>query len=277
MVTPLDTVGVKNACAIEPEILLGRPAFARSGIDIYVCPSCGSFIADSGYEADQYDSEYYTIATTDLSEIEYRWGFRWRYILRQIAERVERGASLLDVGAGNGYFVKLAREEFGFDAGGIEISDAAATFASDVLGVDLMVGDISEHEGTYDVVTAFSVIEHVADPVAMIEMLAAKLAPGGLLVLATPNPGCIQRRVKGVKRWAMICPPHHLNILTGRGLDTLLERAGFELLRRETISTHVKSVRRIDTSGQLLRRAVFRGFRATGLGADQLVFARSSR
>ncbi len=198
-------------------------------------------------------------------------------ILDDIVEMAGRGSTLLDVGAGNGYFVKLGRDEFGLAASGIEISDAAAGFASDVLGVDLMVGDISDHEGTDDVVTTCSVIERVADPVAMIEMLGAELSPGGLLALATPNPGCIRRRVKGVRRWAMICPPHHLSVLTGRGQDALLERAGFEPHRRETISTHVKSVKRIDTSGQHLRRAVFRGLRVTGLGADQPVFARATR
>jgi SAM-dependent methyltransferase len=277
MAAPMNAGDVKTVCPIEPQVVLGEPEFTKSGIDIYVCPSCGSFLADSGYDATQYGDDYYTIATPDLDAIEYRWGFRWRYVLGVIVEQAGSDASVLDVGAGNGFFVKVARDEFGLDAAGIEISPEAGAFAGDVLGVDLLIGDISNHDETYDVVTAFSVIEHVADPLAMVEMLASKLKPGGLLVLATPNPSCIQRRVKGVKRWAMICPPHHLNVLTTRGVEALLGGAGFEIIRRETISTHVKSVQRFDTSSQVLRRLIFRGLRMAGLGADQLVFARAPR
>lgn len=263
-------------CVVEPEVEIAVPAFQRGGIDIYVCPSCGTFVSDSAYDAEQYDDSYYTIATEDLEAIEHRWGFRWRYVLDGIAEHAPPGATVLDVGAGNGLFTKIAGEEYGFDARGLEISQDSAAFARKVLGVDLLVGDIAEHEGQYDVVTAFSVIEHVEDPRAMLDLLLARLKPGGLLVLATPNPGCIQRRVKGVRRWGMICPPHHLNILTTDGLDEMLGRAHLKVLRREAISTSVKAVKRIDTSGQLLRRAIFQTLRVTGLGADQLVFAKAA-
>ncbi|MEZ5245672.1 MAG: class I SAM-dependent methyltransferase [Acidimicrobiales bacterium] len=261
------------SCVVEPEIDLVAPAFRHDGIDVYVCPSCGTLVSDAAYDPEQYDESYYTIASDDLDAIEQRWGFRWRYVLDGIADRCPAGASILDVGAGNGLFTKLAVEEYGFVATGLEVSEESARFADSVLGVELLVGDVADHDGTYDVVTAFSVIEHVADPAGMLSQLTARLRPGGLLVVATPNPGCIQRRVKGIRRWGMVCPPHHLNIFTSRGLERLLARAGFTVVHRETISTSVKAVEPIDTSGQLLRRAVFRGLRAMGLGADQLVFS----
>ncbi|MDW3217522.1 MAG: class I SAM-dependent methyltransferase [Acidimicrobiales bacterium] len=273
MVTTQTTTGVM--CVAEPGVAITDPSFQRNGIDVYVCPSCGSYVCDSGYEVEQYDDSYYTIASADLDEIEGRWGFRWRYVLDRIAADVDAGSTVLDVGAGNGYFVKLAAEEYGLAATGIEISEASAAFARDHLGVDLLVEDLAEHDETYDVVTAFSVLEHVEDPAAMLASLIARVRPGGLLVLATPNPACIQRRVKGEKRWSMICPPHHLNIFSRTGLERMVSAAGLEPLSWEAISTSVKSVRRIDTDGQLLRKAIFHTFRATRLGADQLLFART--
>jgi SAM-dependent methyltransferase len=261
-------------CVAEPDIALGSPAFYRSGIAIYECPSCGSFMADTRYMPEQYGDGYYTIATTDVEEVEQRWGFRWRYVLDGIVSEIGSAATVLDVGAGNGSFLRVAREEYGLDAVGIEVSAESAVFARDVVGVDIQVIDLAEVDGCFDVVTAFSLIEHVEDPAEFVRQLADRVAPGGLLVIATPNPNCIQRRIRGKRRWAQINPPHHLNVLSPGAVSLLLHGAGLTEVRREAVSTSVKLVRRIDSDAEHLRRAIFHVLRVTGLGADQLVFAR---
>jgi 2-polyprenyl-3-methyl-5-hydroxy-6-metoxy-1,4-benzoquinol methylase len=124
----------------------------------------------------------------------------------------ETAGSLLDVGAGNGYFVRVAGKEFGMHAAGIEISDMAVRFARDNLGVELILGDVATHQGEYDVVTSFNVIEHLENPQRHLADLLRVLKPGGSLVITTPNPRCIQRLAVGLEKWKMICPPHHLNL-----------------------------------------------------------------
>jgi SAM-dependent methyltransferase len=260
-------------CVVHSSHSAPRFAFAKRGTDIYVCPQCGCIMGDLSFAAHQYESPaYYTIATADPAAIEREWGFRWRYVLQRI-RRLHPGARLLDVGAGNGYFVHLARQEFGLDAHGVEISQAEIDFAGRVFGVALQRPEDLPPAGDFDVLTSFNVLEHVEQPLQLLERMLAHLRPGGLLVLTTPNPGCIHRRVKGLKDWGMVDPPHHINLFTREALEEAMTRAGFRPLGHATLSTYVRFVRRFDR-GNLLRRSLFYGLMAFGLGADHLVLCR---
>jgi 2-polyprenyl-6-hydroxyphenyl methylase/3-demethylubiquinone-9 3-methyltransferase len=55
------------------------------------------------------------------------------------------------------------------------------------LAIDYRAVPVEKIEGHYDLITSLEVIEHVADPQAFIGALARRLAPGGLLILSTPN------------------------------------------------------------------------------------------
>ena len=101
------------------------------------------------------------------------------------------GKTALDVGCGAGLLAEpLARmgaKVTAVDAAPELIEAARAHAAGAGLSIDYRAVGVEALKGKFDLVTSMEVIEHVADAQAFVKDLAARLAPGGLLILSTPN------------------------------------------------------------------------------------------
>jgi 2-polyprenyl-6-hydroxyphenyl methylase / 3-demethylubiquinone-9 3-methyltransferase len=101
------------------------------------------------------------------------------------------GKRALDVGCGAGLLAeplaRLGAQVTAVDAAHELVKAARAHAAAQDLAIDYRAGGVEDVDGEFDLVTAMEVIEHVADPAAFIATLAQRLAPGGLLILSTPN------------------------------------------------------------------------------------------
>ena len=146
------------------------------------------------------------------------------------------GKSALDVGCGAGLLceplARLGASVTGVDAAPENVAAAAAH--ADGRGFDLryMAGEVGALDiGQFDLVTSMEVIEHVADKAAFVAALAARLAPGGLLVLSTPNRTAKSRLllVEGAETLGLIPRgTHHWeDFITPEELGELLTGAGF--------------------------------------------------
>ena len=102
-----------------------------------------------------------------------------------------QGRSALDVGCGAGLLAeplaRLGAKVTGIDATPEVIAVAREHAAAMGLAIDYRAGDVQQLDGRFDLITCMEVIEHVADPAAFVQALAAHLAPGGLLIMSTPN------------------------------------------------------------------------------------------
>lgn len=101
------------------------------------------------------------------------------------------GRTALDVGCGAGLLTeplaRLGATVTGIDASPEVIGVAREHAAGAGLEIDYRIGDVQALESRFDLVTCMEVIEHVADPALFLDALAKRLAPGGLLIMSTPN------------------------------------------------------------------------------------------
>jgi len=165
------------------------------------------------------------------------------------------GRTAIDVGCGAGLLAEpLARmgaAVTGVDAAPENIAAARDHAAGQGLAITYFAGELADLKTSldtngkrealqFDLVTSMEVVEHVTDPAAFIRELSARLAPGGLMILSTPNRTMLSKlllveaaeRVGAVPRgthdWDQFLKPDELT--------ELLEEAGLEVIDRTGLS-----------------------------------------
>jgi len=139
---------------------------------------------------------------------------------------VKRG-KLLELGAGSGETLRKF-VEWGWDAEGLDF-DPKAVKACEAIGLNVRQGDLAAQnfEGeTFDAIFSSHVLEHVPDPLMLMQESVRVLKKGGAFVAVTPNArSALHRLFKS--NWRGLEPPRHLNIFTVNALMHSAKLAGF--------------------------------------------------
>jgi SAM-dependent methyltransferase len=188
------------------------------------CRACDLQIWDppTAGDADWYDNSEHYLSTPYVT-----W-LGWSH--RRALEELPVGArTLLDIGCADGRFVYAAAAR-GLDARGIDHNDSLvragnARHAGSRLSTS-SIASLVAGDRTFDAVSLFDVIEHVPDPVALLELARSVIRPQGMIVVSTPN-----RLGYPWGRHPMDRPPHHLTRWVPLTLVTALRRAGFTDIR----------------------------------------------
>lgn len=147
------------------------------------------------------------------------------------------GGKALDVGCGNGKFVqKLA--SLGWQSSGVEFSDSAAQAGRDA-GLDIQTGELQSAAfaaQSFNLVSARHLIEHLPDPRGFMAEAYRVTAPGGRLVIRTPNSRALGRGWFGVN-WYANDPPRHVVLYSAKNLGQLAEGAGFSTVFTRTFTS----------------------------------------
>lgn len=157
-----------------------------------------------------------------------------RWFLNEIKKFAKPG-SLLELGCSYGFFLKKAEED-GWRVKGLEWSGKARSHAVNQLNLDVSdrsLPEITLTQCKFDVVTAWHVLEHLADPQQELLNIRTVLKPRGIFSFTTPNIDSLQFRLL-TDKWEWLSPPAHLYLFGISSINNLLRKSGFEILKLET-------------------------------------------
>jgi len=152
--------------------------------------------------------------------------WRWDYDIA-VEHAIEKfsGGRVLDIGAGVGNF--LCRLEANWECYGVEGSESTRSeLEARAIKVFRGLSEATQsHAGTFQVITLFQVLEHIADFDLILKQCHQLLAAGGRLVITVPDGDAMIRQEQMTGCPDM--PPNHINKWTPASLSGVLERIGF--------------------------------------------------
>ncbi len=169
-------------------------------------------------------------------------GDKARYIVGRLLESRSIVGRLLDIGCSTGAILAAAAER-GWPAQGIDLNGTGVRFAR-ARGFDAVEGsfpaDLPHSEGEFAAITMLDILEHAEHPVAFLESVAERLAPGGVVGIQVPNFNSLLIQIEG-QRNNNICHGHW-SYFTADTLAKVADRCG---LTTEFVETIISEADRI--------------------------------
>jgi SAM-dependent methyltransferase len=190
--------------------------FKDETFKVWRCPDCRTIHCLDVVDLPHYYAKY-PIAQATLT-LPYR--FCYQNLCRQLTRHgFAKTHSFLDYGCANGIVIQYLRER-GF----------ANCYGYDPYGTQEGFGNPTTlHKGPFDYILLQDVIEHVEDPHALLSELDALLAPGGHILIGTPNAANIDLNQPSVSDYYNeVHVPYHLHLYTRSSLESLGRRQGWK-------------------------------------------------
>ena len=231
---------------VEASAHYGPVLATVEGYDVIECESCGFRHIDPLFTDEDlkkfYNGEFYEKERPDyfdrMEADKEWWMLRYRHYY-SLLEAHAPGRRIMDIGSGPGYFLEAGREH-GWQVLGFEPSRMAADYTTErglAVVNDFFSATKAREHGSFDAISLSMVLEHVRDPIRLIEEARSLLVPSGVLLLISPNDfNPLQMTLwkkMGFQPW-WVNPKHHLNYFDTVSARKFLSRRRFETLHLET-------------------------------------------
>jgi 2-polyprenyl-3-methyl-5-hydroxy-6-metoxy-1,4-benzoquinol methylase len=211
---------------------------------LFHCRDCGLGALDIGDEEEEGFDEYWSEVNQRIyadpvviAELSAKYEGYFRKVEPEVPNR-----RFLDVGSGAGISIGTAAR-LGFEAIGIEPSENAVALSRRQYDLPVIQGLLQVDDAlprNYGMLALWDVIEHVIDPESLLRACHQHLAPGGVLLLETPDEGTLLRtiiraigrsRILGFDPRRSIYYRAHRFYFTRPAMTHLLARCGFTRVR----------------------------------------------
>jgi 2-polyprenyl-3-methyl-5-hydroxy-6-metoxy-1,4-benzoquinol methylase len=134
-------------------------------------------------------------------------------------------SKVLDVGCGKGEWLDIFRDK-GCITYGTEYNENLSSFAKAKEHIILDGGMLPNLDTKVDLIIFTEVIEHIQNPIQVLEQFKELLSDRGMIYLTTPNFSAPERYILK-EDWGVIKYPEHLVYFTPRTLDLALRSSGY--------------------------------------------------
>lgn len=229
------------------------------------CPTChGVFLGNPPNDLSRYyQREYYAIPSLErLQQVADKDRNKINVVLRFAA-----GGRLLEVGPAFGVFAWQAKQA-GFLVDVIEMDARCCAYLQHTLGVNVTQSDnpvaAMESLPQHEVIAIWHVLEHLPEPLAFLRAAAVNLKPGGVLVIAMPNPDAWQFKLMG-RHWPHLDAPRHVTLIPQAWLSRQAAELGLERVYLTSDDSDARSWNRFGWqrllmnrfAGKFMQRAMF--------------------
>ncbi len=210
-----------------------RPAGVSNGYNIFGCTNCGFHFVYPLPSLEEIAAIYEKYSSNVLYSAKAE-----RKVLRAMKQirrylHAKPGARFIDFGCNIGTGVEAALR-LGLEAYGVDIDEESVGIARKKYPAGHYhagaVESLPEDWKDFDFAFMIEVIEHLPDPHAYFEAMKARLKPGALLYLTTPDAGHWSVP-KDFPAWKEVFPPQHLHYFTKAAMRRFLTDHGFEVIR----------------------------------------------
>jgi 2-polyprenyl-3-methyl-5-hydroxy-6-metoxy-1,4-benzoquinol methylase len=185
--------------------------------------------------AEIYPPNYYSFAQSQDSIVHRIKTWLDKRYFRPLLKKVPGDSlSALDVGGGAGWelnVLKQADKRISYTQ--VVDLDTDAEKLANANGHQYFCGRIEDFtsEKKFDVILMLNLIEHVANPLAVLEQARTLLSPSGIILIKTPNIDSWDARLFRNKNWGGFHCPRHWTLFTKESLSGLVEKAGLKVLQ----------------------------------------------